>query len=179
MLAACRESRSACQKIGGFEFGILDNTCKGYWVNYDTDWVFIFTSIMDHIRHTLNFSRVRRLMFPISLFQTEERCLQMLHSIRLWAPRCQVVAFCYCKDADQNGIPLLGISAARFYLLHDNEFVGHYSPAERGLSNHLVKWVDFRRAVIEIWNDADTLNGEARLLPLLIGVNASFFVCGN
>lgn len=173
LLAACRESRSACKKSGSFEFGILDNTHQGCWINYDTDWVFSFTNTMDHLRHVMNLRRVRQLMFPNSLFQTEERCLQVLHSIRLWAPRCQVVAICYCKEADQYGIPLLGISTARFDLLHGNDFVSQYSLTENGFSNELVKWADFRRSVVEIWNDYGTLNSGTKLLPLLIGANAA------
>lgn len=56
--AVCRESRRASDIIGGFKFGRMGNTRRGYWFNYESDIVYINPDMIDHVRH-LELRRVR------------------------------------------------------------------------------------------------------------------------
>ncbi|KID84382.1 hypothetical protein MGU_08344 [Metarhizium guizhouense ARSEF 977] len=167
--AVCRESRQASDIIGGFKFGRMGNTRRGYWFNYESDIVYINSDMIDHVRH-LDLRRVSSLGFPYLDFKTEQGCRDILEIAVEHALDCRTVVFYF-----QENYVFLG--TAKFDRLADSDLVGNYEFSGRfGLPAGLAEWGNLRQAVYNIWDEHLTQVGRDKTLkPCLVGIDVLSF----
>ncbi|ODA76745.1 hypothetical protein RJ55_08016 [Drechmeria coniospora] len=171
----CRESRQACDDIGGFLFGIIRNTRRGFWFNYMEDIVLLDSGTLKHVGQ-LFLGQVRNVAIFYSQLRYEADCEIFIHIVGKYLDQCRNVLVLCCNDFTVNSI--WGIPSRCSLTLHplgDLDLVykpDYYSYTFTCTNDGEVAWMDFRHVVLQVWKRLLRHEGFSRVPPQPIGIDA-------
>lgn len=167
--AVCHESRQVCDSNGRFLHEVCGSTRHG-WFNFAIDEVFIHIDTLDCMPH-MRLDCVEILAFPQCLFTTRVKCLWFLKAMQQWAPKCRIVRMYLCSSNVNYGRYLPWNSNADLPELDDLDLVGK-CPLIQEMGGTGNTWLEFRHAVVEVWEDDIKRFHTGYNIPKLVGMRA-------